>query len=163
LAEYEFLVEGTAAPNLTLDMVPDRLDRDIKAIHLGTLGLVLQPMASTLVELVHREGDGRLVMIDPNIRLGLVADGEYRDRLQGMIAQSTIIKASDADLAWLYPGLSYEDAADRIAGGGACLGVVTLAALRAPPARRGNHLAPAAVKVDVVASIGAGDAFGAAL
>ncbi len=163
LAEYEFLVEGTSAPNLTPDMFPTRLGPEIKAIHLGTLGLVLQPMASTLVELVHRERDGRVVMIDPNIRLGLASDGEYRNRLQEMISQSAIVKASDADLAWLYPGMSYEDAADRILGEGARLVVVTLGARGAFAAHRGFRLAVDAVKVDVVDTIGAGDAFGAAL
>jgi len=163
LAEYEFLVEGTSAPNLTLDMFPRRLGPEIKAIHLGTLGLVLQPMASTLLELVRRERDGRVVMIDPNIRLGLVSDGEYRNRLQEMISQSAIVKASDADLGWLYPEMNYEDAADRILGEGARLVVVTLGAQGAFAAHRGFHLAVDAVKVDVIDTIGAGDAFGAAL
>jgi fructokinase len=163
LAEYEFLVEGTAAPNLTVDMVPKRLSPDVRAIHLGTLGLVLQPMASTLVELVHRERDGRVVMVDPNIRLGLAPEGEYRERLQEMISQSTIIKASNADLAWLYPDMSYEDAADRILDEGGRLVVVTLGAQGAFAAHRGFHVAVDAVKVDVVDTIGAGDAFGAAL
>jgi fructokinase len=163
LAEYEFLVEGTSAPNLTLDMVPERLSPDIKAIHLGTLGLVLEPIASTLVELVHRERDGRVVMIDPNVRHGLASDGEYRGRLLEMISQSTIVKASDADLAWLYPEIRYEDAADRILGEGARLVVVTLGALGAFAAHRGFHVAVDAVQVDVVDTIGAGDAFGAAL
>ena len=163
LAEYEFLVEGTAAPNLTVDMVPKRLSPDVRAIHLGTLGLVLQPMASTLVELVHRERDGRVVMVDPNIRLGLAPEGEYRERLQEMISQSTIIKASNADLAWLYPDMSYEDAADRILDEGGRLVVVTLGAQGAFAAHRGFHVAVDAVKVEVVDTIGAGDAFGAAL
>ena len=163
LAEYEFLVEGTSAPNLTLDMVPARLSPDVRAIHLGTLGLVLQPMASTLVELVHREHDGRVVMIDPNIRLGLAPDGEYRVRLQEMISESAIVKASDADLAWLYPEVPYEDAADRVLGEGARLVVVTLGARGAFAAHRGFHVAVDAVKVDVVDTIGAGDAFGAGL
>ena len=163
LAEYEFLVEGTSAPNLTLDMFPRRLGPEIKAIHLGTLGLVLQPMASTLLELVRRERDGRVVMIDPNIRLGLVSDGEYRNRLQEMISQSAIVKASDADLGWLYPEMNYEDAADRILGEGTRLVVVTLGAQGALAAHRGFHLAVDAVKVDVIDTIGAGDAFGAAL
>ena len=163
LAEYEFLVEGTSAPNLTLDMVPARLSPDVRAIHLGTLGLVLQPMASTLVELIRRERDGRVVMVDPNVRIGLASDGEYRDRLQAMISQSTIVKASDADLAWLYSGMGYEDAADRILGDDARLVVVTLGAQGAFAAHRGFHLAVDAVHVDVVDTIGAGDAFGAAL
>jgi fructokinase len=163
LAEYEFLVEGTAAPNLTLDMVPKRLSPDVRAIHLGTLGLVLQPMASTLVELVHRERDGRVVMVDPNIRLGLASEGEYRERLREMISQSTITKASNADLAWLYPDKSYGDAADRILEEGGRLVVVTLGAQGAFAAHRGFHVAVDAVKVEVVDTIGAGDAFGAAL
>jgi fructokinase len=163
LAEYEFLVQGTSAPNLTLDMLPERLGPDVKAIHLGTLGLVLEPMASTLVELVRRERDGRVVMVDPNIRIGLASDGEYRDRLQEMISKSTIVKASDADLTWLYPNWSYEDAADRMLGEGARLVVVTLGAQGAFAAHRGFHVGVGAVQVDVVDTIGAGDAFGAAI
>jgi fructokinase len=163
LAEYEFLVDGTSAPNLTPDMVPKRLGPEFKAIHLGTLGLVLEPMASTLVDLIRRERDGRVVMIDPNIRLGLTPDGEYRNRLQEMISKSAIVKASDADLAWLYPDMNYEDAADQILREGARLVVVTLGAQGAFAAHRGFHLAVDAVKVDVVDTIGAGDAFGAAL
>lgn len=163
LAEYEFLVEGTSAPNLTPDMVPKRLGPEIKAIHLGTLGLVLEPMATTLVELVRRERDGRVVMIDPNVRLGLASDGEYRHRLEELISQSAIVKASDADLAWLYPDMGYEDAADRILGEGARLVVVTLGGQGAFAAHRGFHVAVDAAKVVVVDTIGAGDAFGAAL
>jgi len=99
LAEYQFLVEGTSAPHLTPDMVPARLSPDVTALHLGTLGMVLEPMASTLTDFVHREHDGRVVMLDPNIRPGLIPDDEYRARLQAVIAQSTIVKGSEADLA----------------------------------------------------------------
>src|SRR5258708_27002569 len=143
-------------------MVPKRLSPDIRAIHLGTLGLVLQPMASTLVELVRRERDGRVVMIDPNVRIGLAADGEYRERLQAMISQSTIVKASDADLAWLYPDVTYEDSADRILGEGARLLVVTLGAQGAFAAHRDFHLAVDAVHVEVVDTLGAGHPVAAA-
>src|SRR5437762_9511253 len=89
-AEYRFQIEGTSAPNLAPEMVPVQLGHDVDALCLGTLGLVLEPMASTLLELLHREREGRLVMLDPNIRLGLAADdGEYRERLKNMIAAST--------------------------------------------------------------------------
>jgi fructokinase len=47
LAEYEFFTDGTSAPNLTPDMIPERLSPDITALHLGTLGLVLEPTAPT--------------------------------------------------------------------------------------------------------------------
>src|SRR5689334_9408090 len=44
-AEYEFVVEGTSAPQLTL---PRGLPEDAEAICAGSLGLVLEPMATTI-------------------------------------------------------------------------------------------------------------------
>jgi fructokinase len=162
-AEYQFLVEGTSAPNLTLDMVPEHFGPEVEAIHLGTLGLVLEPMASTLSELASREHGRRLVMLDPNIRVGLVPDSEYRRRLQAAISLSTIVKASEADLAWIYPGLSHELAADQILNAGASLVVVTLGARGAFGAHRNERMHVEAPRIEVVDTIGAGDAFGAAL
>src|SRR5438876_3652441 len=105
LAEYEFLIQGTSAPNLTPEMLPEHFSADVSALHLGTLGLVLEPMASTLAGLVDRESGRRLLMLDPNIRLGLIPEDEYRERLRAVISESTIVKASDTDVAWLYPGV----------------------------------------------------------
>ena len=49
LAEYQFMVQGSSAPQLNLITLPERLSPKVDALHLGTLGLVLEPMASTLV------------------------------------------------------------------------------------------------------------------
>lgn len=163
LAEYQFLVQGTSAPNLTIEMVPDEFSADVNALHLGTLGFVLEPMADTLVSLVEREHGRRLLMVDPNVRVGLDADDEYRERLHHVFRLSTIVKASDADLAWLYPGLEYEQAAERILDGGVRLVVVTLGAEGAFGAHRDVRVRVPAPRVRVVDTIGAGDAFGAAL
>ncbi len=162
-AEYQFQVQGTSAPNLTPEMVPERFGPEVTALHFGTLGLVLEPMASTLVQLMISQRGRRLVMLDPNIRIGLVPDSEYRDLLHVAISQSTIVKASEADLAWLYPGLGHEEAADRILSEGVSLVVVTLGARGAFGAHRGARLTVDAPHVEVVDTIGAGDAFGAAL
>jgi fructokinase len=162
-AEYQFLVQGTSAPNLTPEMVPEQFGPEVNAIHVGTLGLVLEPMASTLAELISREHGRRLVMLDPNIRAGLITESEYRERLHTAISQSTIVKASEADLAWLYAGLDYEQAAERILGEGVSLVVVTLGARGAFGAHRHARLRVDAPRVEVVDTIGAGDAFGAAL
>ncbi len=162
-AEYEFFVQGTSAPNLASDQLPDHLPADVRGLHLGTLGLVLEPMADTLLELVDREREGRLVMVDPNIRVGLVSDAEYRERLQHVISCSSIVKASDTDLAWLYPDLSHEEAAARLLAEGVALAVVTLGAAGAFGAHRDFRVAVEAPQVEVVDTIGAGDSFGAAL
>ncbi|HVH64206.1 MAG TPA: carbohydrate kinase [Candidatus Dormibacteraeota bacterium] len=162
-AEYQFLVNGTSAPNLTPDMVPEHLGPGVNALHVGTLGLVLEPMASTLVELVRRESDGRLVMLDPNIRVGLAGDDEYRERLAGLIVESTIVKASDTDVAWLFPGRDYHAAAEDLIRQGIRLVVVTLGAGGAYGAHREHRLHVDAPPVELVDTIGAGDAFGAGL
>ncbi len=163
LAEYEFLVEGTSAPNLTSAMVPQEFGPEVSALHLGTLGLVLEPMASTLTDLAQREQGKRVVMLDPNIRSGLTPDDEYRERLRAVVSESTIVKASDADLAWLFPDLDYKRTADLILGQGVRLVVVTLGAEGAFGAHPEIRLHVSAPQVDVVDTIGAGDAFGAAL
>jgi fructokinase len=162
-AEYEFLVQGTSAPNLTSDELPERLDADVRALHLGTLGLVLEPLATTLVELLRQEHDGRLVMLDPNIRTGLIPDTEYRDRLREVMLQSTVVKASEADVAWLYPGLDAETAAGQMLREGVTMVVVTLGARGAIGVHRDFSVSVKAPEVEVVDTIGAGDAFGAAL
>jgi fructokinase len=162
-AEYQFLVHGTSAPNLTPDSLPERLATEVNALHLGTLGLVLEPMADTLLDLVDRERDGRLIMVDPNIRVGLVSDDEYRERLSRVISCSSIVKASESDLGWLYPGLSHEAAAEQLVREGMPLVVVTLGAQGAFAAHRDFRVSVEAPQVEVVDTIGAGDAFGAAL
>jgi fructokinase len=164
LAEYEFFVKGTSAPNLTAEMLPTTLPAEVRALHIGTLGLVLEPMASTLTEMALREGDHRLVMLDPNIRSRLVTDArEYRERLDGLIAHSTIVKASETDLEWLFPKLDTETGADRLLDLGARLVLVTLGAAGALAASSSGQVRVAAPEVDVVDTIGAGDAFGAAV
>ena len=44
-ASYHFYVAGTAAPGLTAEDAPRALTPEVEALHVGTLGLVLTPMA----------------------------------------------------------------------------------------------------------------------
>ena len=144
-------------------MIPSDFGPDVSAIHLGTLGLVLEPMAETLEGLADREQGKRMLVLDPNVRVGLSPDSEYRDRLHHLIGQSSVVKASDADLAWLYPDLEYERAAEQILDNGVSVVVVTLGADGAFGAHGDVRIRVPAPHVHVVDTIGAGDAFGAAL
>jgi len=150
-AGYEFEVEGTSAPALTADLVPHRLPAGVTALHIGTLGLALEPIASTLLDLVARERARRVVMLDPNVRPGAAPDTVYRENLRRAIAMSTIVKASEEDIAWL--GAPPQ----------ARLLVVTRGQRGAFAVHEGHRVDVPAVNVDVVDTIGAGDAFGAAL
>lgn len=162
-AEYQFRVEGTSAPNLAPEMLSRPFAPDVQALHVGSLGMVLEPIASTLLELLHRESAGRVVMLDPNIRPGLAPDSEYRGRLLEVVAQSTIVKASEADLGWLYPGLTWEKAAGKLVDGGVALAVCTLGREGAFGVHGDLRVKVDAFPVEVVDTIGAGDTFGAAL
>ena len=159
-AAYRFVIDGTSAPNLTPQMLPASLAPDVKALHIGTLGLVFEPVATTIADLVEREHRKRLVMVDPNIRPSAVPN---RSRLDRILAQSTIVKASDADVTWLYPELDLQSAARALLARGPALVVVTLGSEGAFGVCSGTQVRAAAPSVDVVDTIGAGDAFGAAL
>ena len=167
-AAYRFVIDGTSAPNLTPRMVPNSFAADVTALHVGTLGLVFEPVATTLSGLVEREHRNLLVMVDPNIRPSalpdsLGADGGYRARLDRIIGQSTIVKASDADVTWLYPDLDLHSGARALLACGPRLVVVTLGADGAFAVQSEGEVQVTAPAVHVVDSIGAGDAFGAAL
>jgi fructokinase len=163
-AAYRFVIDGTSAPNLTPQMLPSLLSPEVDALHIGTLGLVFEPIATTIAGLVEREHENRLVMVDPNIRPAtLNAATGYRTRLDRVISQSTIVKASDADVAWLYPDVDLESAARALLARGPRLVVVTLGADGAFGVSAGIEVRVKAPVVDVVDTIGAGDAFGAGL
>jgi fructokinase len=163
-AAYRFIIDGTSAPNLARQMLPASLSSGVRALHVGTLGLVFEPIAPTLAGLVAREHEKLLVMVDPNIRAAaLNGTTGYRARLDGIIAESTIVKASDADMEWLFPGVELESAARALLGRGPSVVVVTLGADGAFGVCAGADVRVAAPAVDVVDTIGAGDAFGAGL
>jgi fructokinase len=163
-AAYRFIIDGTSAPNLTRPMLPASLPSGVRALHVGTLGLVFEPIAATLAGLVEREHGNLLVMIDPNIRAAaLNGTAGYRARLDAIIAESTIVKASDDDMAWLYPDVELESAARAVLARGPRLVVVTLGADGAFGVCAETEVRVAAPVVDVVDTIGAGDAFGAGL
>lgn len=164
-ASYRFKFAGTSAPNLTADMLPDRLPIEVQALHVGSLGLLLEPMAATISALVQRESAGTPIMVDPNIRASTIADPRaYRRRLESVMAQSTIVKAAETDVAWLDPEASLADfAKSTLRDTGPRLVVVTLGAAGAFGATAAATVSVSAPLVRVVSTIGAGDAFGAAL
>lgn len=162
-AGYRFELDGTSAPNLTPQMLPSALPRAVRAIHVGSLGLALEPIGSTLLGLVERERAGRLTMLDPNVRTGIGDETEHRRRLQAMIPASTIVKASASDVAWLYPDAGPATAVQRMLAAGVGVAVITLGKDGALGAHRDLRVHVAAPPVEVVDTIGAGDAFGAGM
>jgi fructokinase len=130
------------------------------ALHLGSIALVLEPIASTLEWLLRREAGRRVVSLDPNIRPGLIADRvAYIDRFEGWMRLVDILKVSDEDLAWLYPRLSEKEAIGVWHAAGVPLVVVTHGEHGAVASTPSAAVTVEAPKVAVVDTVGAGDAF----
>jgi fructokinase len=159
-AQYEFYAAGTSAPGLTLEAASAALPEDAGTFYLGTLGLVFEPMASTLESLLGRMDADTLVALDPNCRPATIEDAAaYRGRLGRLLARTDVFKASDADLEWLDPGADPVSAARALLAADGAVALVTLGgdgALVVTPDQVVQVPAPA---VDVVDTIGAGDSF----
>jgi fructokinase len=130
------------------------------ALHLGSIALVLEPVASTLEWLLRREAGHRVVSLDPNIRPGLIADRVgYIDRFEGWMRLVDILKVSEEDLAWLYPRLSEDEAISVWHAAGVPLVIVTHAERGAVASTPSGAAEVEAPTVAVVDTVGAGDAF----
>ena len=161
-ATYRFYVDGTAAPGLSLADVPDGLPATTTALHIGTLGLVFEPIASTIETLVAGVRPDVVVVADPNCRPTAIRDpAAYRARLERLLGRVDIVKVSIDDLAWLDPGTDAVDGARRLMTHGPVAVLVTDGPhpVRLVTAVEVTELAVSAVPV--VDTVGAGDAFGA--
>jgi fructokinase len=162
-AEYSFYLAGTAYADLAPEDLPD-LGSEVLAVHLGTLALATDPPAAALELLLRRESHRRLIAVDPNIRAGVIGDREgYRSRFESWLAFAHVVKLSAGDAEWLYPGLAPEDCARHVHALGARLAVVTLGPAGALAAAASGKARVASPPVEVVDTVGAGDAFGAGL
>ena len=160
-AAYRFYTEGTAAAGLTTEAALTALPADAAYLHVGTLGLVLEPMADALEALVEERAGRALVMTDPNCRPAIIADApRYRDRIARVLRGTDVVKVSDEDLAWLAPGVPPAEAARALlAQGPRARAAHPRRRRRAGAARRTARSRVPAPPVDVVDTIGAGDAF----
>ena len=161
-ATYRFYLEGTSAAGL-VDGDVEALPASLDAVHVGTLGLVLEPTATTLERLVHRLPMDVLVMLDPNCRPAVPTDAvAYRNRLDRLLARADVVKVSGDDLAYLFPGVDARDGARSLLGHGPSVVLLTDGAAGVHVlTARGEHTVPAH-PVRVVDTVGAGDAFGGA-
>jgi fructokinase len=159
-AQYHFYEAGTSAPGLTLEAASAALPERLAVFYLGTLGLVFEPMATTLEALVARVGDGTLVALDPNCRPTMIADpAAFRGRLERLLARTDVLKASEDDLAWIAPGEDPVAAARALLGSDHSLALVTLGGDGALAVTRERTIDVRSPTVAVVDTIGAGDAF----
>ncbi|HEY3334784.1 MAG TPA: carbohydrate kinase [Candidatus Limnocylindrales bacterium] len=161
-ASYRFYTQGTAAAEL-LPGPSAALPAGTRAVHAGTLGFVLEPMATTLEGLIATLPEEVLLLVDPNCRPSITRDADgYRARMTRILERADIVKASTEDLAFLVPGADPTSAARWVASLGARAVVVTDGG-EAVRVRVGDERTLVQVPtIEVVDTVGAGDTFGGA-
>ncbi len=162
-ATYRFYTEGTSAPAVLPEALSDGLRGGVRALHAGTLGFVLEPMATTLVGLVDDLPDDVLLMVDPNCRPSITHDPEaYRARIARVLARADVVKVSTDDLAFLVPGAEPMDAAAHVAALGAHSVLMTDGGRPVRVLAGGTVTEIEVPRVEIVDTVGAGDTFGGA-
>ncbi len=134
-----------------------------QVLHTGSLGAYLEPGAHEVDRILH-ELDGRTtITLDPNLRPSLMTADQAKSRLERLVGFSTVIKVSDEDLAWLYPGVAPDDILAEWRTLGAAFTVLTRGAQGASAWSSHANAEVPGILTAVVDTVGAGDAFMAAL
>ncbi|MEE9375865.1 MAG: carbohydrate kinase [Rhizobiaceae bacterium] len=162
-ANYTFYDQGSAMRMFQANQlsVPDE---NITALQFGGICLLEDPAALSYEKLLMRMASKSVIALDPNIRPNFVIDEDcYRARLLRMIAASDIIKLSDEDFLWLYPEASFEEMASEWVKLGAALVIQTLGGKGSMAITRRVNIRVATETIEVVDTVGAGDAYNAGL
>jgi fructokinase len=166
LATYDFYLKGTADWQWSASELR-RLPDATAVIHYGSIASWTPP-GSKIIDQVVTEMRARrpvLVSYDPNVRapvLGSPARG--RPLIERSVRRAHVVKASREDLDWLYAARPPGEVAALWLASGPSLVVVTDGADGAIVYRRGaDPLRRPGRPVEVVDTIGAGDAFSAGL
>ncbi len=161
-ASYEFEIDGTATFDFSASWLPDPSRYKPNVLHIGTLVTVIQPGADVLYDWAMQVAEFAPIVFDPNVRSVVMNDRDkYLAAVERWVAISSVVKVSDDDMAWLYPGQQYADVAKRWISDGAALVVVTRGAEGLVGLTAEGVVEVPGVKVDVADTVGAGDTVGA--
>ena len=161
-ASYEFKIDGTATFDFNLNWLPDPSRYKPQVLHIGTLVTVIQPSADVLYDWAMQVAEFAPIVFDPNIRPSVMGDHDlYEAAVEKWAALSSVIKVSDDDMAWLYPGQNYVDVAQRWINDGAALVVVTRGSQGIIGITADGAVEVDGAKITVADTVGAGDTVGA--
>lgn len=162
-ATYRFVFDGTSAPAVTADMAHAalaRLPEPGTAIHAGTLGLVLMPLAEATRAVIAEADPTCLVMIDPNCRPVVMGpETVFRATLDAVLDRADVVKVSGDDLAFLMPDLAPVDAAREIHRHSGAVVLFTDGSHAVRIITAGVERELPVPPITVVDTVGAGDAF----
>jgi len=163
-ASYEFVIEDTATFDFSDQRLPDPQSLKPSILHIGTLATVIEPGASVLFKWAQSVAQVAPIVFDPNIRPAVLGNRDvYVKKVEKWVEISSVVKASDEDLNWLYPGKAIDEIVNKWLEKDVQLVVVTLGDKGITAYRKNEQISVDTVKVVVADTVGAGDTVGAVL
>ena len=155
---YFFIGNDSADLHFDEQALPAGWSQGLRWAHFGGISLARQPLAERLVALAERlKRQGVAISYDPNYRT--LMDAAYTPTLRRMAALADLVKVSDEDLLGLFPGVAPDESLRQLrAMNPSALCLFTRGGAGASLLRGEQRCDAQAPRVDVVDTVGAGDA-----
>jgi len=161
-ARYSFYLDSTSFDGKW--PFPKQWPANGRHLHVGSISALDARHGESVVAALSTARRHATTSFDPNIRPLVTPDRPKVIALvERQLALASVVKASDEDLNWLYPGRDPEVSIAEWAKRGPHFAVVTRGAAGAVAFLGGERLEAHAPKVEVVDTVGAGDSFMSAL
>ena len=158
--------DGSASYDFDIhwELPPTRPAYFPRILHTGSIATFLNPGAGAVKALLEQAHKHCIITYDPNIRPSLLgSQAEAKAIFEELTSLTDVVKLSDEDARWLYPGKTLEETADHVLRLGAGLAVITEGAEGSRFTSPAGSITIPAVRATVADTIGAGDSYMAAL
>ena len=160
-SRYSFYLDGTAYDGPW--PFPTEWPAAARHLHVGSFGAI-ERHGQAVIEALRLASPHATVSLDPNIRPFVTPDREAVVKMiEREVSLSSLVKASEEDLEWLYPGRAIEASLAAWAKAGPRFCVATLGERGALALIGKERIEVRAPRVEVVDTVGAGDSFMSAL
>ena len=128
--------------------------------HTGSIAAFLDPGALATAALIDAYRAAATITYDPNVRPALITDREQAiGRIDRLVATADVVKVSDEDLHWIDPSRTPEEIAAAWQAAGPAIVAVTRGGDGSYAVCAAGSVNVEAPPVEVVDTVGAGDAF----
>jgi fructokinase len=129
-------------------------------VHTGSIAAVREPGCLAVAALLDAYRVSASVTFDPNVRPSLITERDQaRERIERLVERSDIVKVSYEDMRWIDPNHEPEQTARTWLASGPALVVLTMGDRGSVAFCMAGEVRVAARPVEVVDTVGAGDAF----
>lgn len=156
--------EASYALDVVWNPAQPPIDGEYQLVHTGSIAALLSPGSEMVLSLIKHMAPKALISYDPNIRPSLLPNRARAVRdVEHFVSLSDFVKVSRGDIEWLYPERRPEAVAYDWLALGASIVVVTASKRGWRAYSHSGTIGQAHGARTVVDTIGAGDAFTAAI